>query len=841
MNFENGLKKLGGWTKGVIAFVVSLISFILLIKSNINLGLLLLSLTLLLGAVFWMVIIIASKKQPKYGPPFEQSKPEWKYQKYQRVWTLAILSFLIIFSVAVFIKWMRPLTVFVKYSFMNDPLLRPSELLQCYTTSSDILILVADFPGPQPDNYGVMDILIPSLLDNINSETVEILFIDKPIREKQGSSYATAIRDDCGATMIMWGWYLATDSDALLTVHFENMIDFSEMYQMDFGDYELRTDISHLENFALQVQAASDIPTLTSFINGFVCFGNEDYSTAIEYFSKALDNDAADKLLSKDIAFYYRGNSYYYLNQFTDAISDFDQALNLSSEGAIKGRIFVNRGNAFHNVGNFYEAVEDFTNSINHFTENTDKAIAYISRGNAYHYLGQAQLAINDYDNAIQILNDGELKAAVYINRGLVHYSNGAHQQAINDNNSALSMLADDLMKSIAYVNRGNSYDELGEFEQAINDYNSSIKLDPTNIGAYNNRGWAYYKMNQYNKAILDFQHTISSFPDGWRKANSYYYMGNAHMAISDYLTAIDDFDKSIGLFANYPTTIDPFCKNGLLIASLPEMEIVIDYEGVGEINIPYYDYDSFLRIFPNCSHFVAALYKQADIYFSLGQYQLAIEKFTETLDLLLSDNDSSSFIKPPEGSCISGLLTATPAPFEWCITSGIVAKMYFYRGIAYDQLEEYEKTLSDYDKAIEYFPDGWWKAATYNNKGNIYDHLGDLDQAVYNYTKALEFYSSEKDKGLAYFNRGRTYFYLENYDQAFRDLDQAISVSIEGETPYLSSAYYFRGMTNKEIGNASDAVSDLLKYLEFVPDAHDRFAIYDLISQLEDEMENDK
>jgi len=89
---------------------------------------------------------------------------------------------------------------------------------------------------------------------------------------------------------------------------------------------------------------------------------------------------------------------------------------------------------------------------------------------------------------------------------------------------------------------------------------------------------------------------------------------------------------------------------------------------------------------------------------------------------------------------------------------------MSFYnRGSIYNNREEYEKAVKDFNDAILLMPD---YASTYNNRGLALDKLGQYDDALSDFNYAIELENS----GIAYYNRANLYFENEKYVEARED-----------------------------------------------------------------------
>jgi tetratricopeptide (TPR) repeat protein len=92
----------------------------------------------------------------------------------------------------------------------------------------------------------------------------------------------------------------------------------------------------------------------------------------------------------------------------------------------------------------------------------------------------------------------------------------------------------------------------------------------------------------------------------------------------------------------------------------------------------------------------------------------------------------------------------------------------YLDRGFIYSQKGQYDKAISDYNKALEINPN---YVEAYNNRANIYYKQGQYDKAISDYNKAIEINTSFS---YAYNNRGNVYSMIGQYDKACPDYKQA-------------------------------------------------------------------
>ena len=71
-------------------------------------------------------------------------------------------------------------------------------------------------------------------------------------------------------------------------------------------------------------------------------------------------------------------------------------------------------------------------------------------------------------------------------------------------------------------------------------------------------------------------------------------------------------------------------------------------------------------------------------------------------------------------------------------------AEAYHYRGIAFDDIDEYDLAIEDYNYAIRLRPD---HVSTFRDRGISYENKGDLKKANEDYQSYIELGGSEADK----------------------------------------------------------------------------------------------
>ena len=138
-------------------------------------------------------------------------------------------------------------------------------------------------------------------------------------------------------------------------------------------------------------------------------------------------------------------------------------------------RMYNNRGNAYFRLRKFKEAVSDYTKAI----EIDPGGKAYYNRALALLRLGDFSRAVSDLDKAIR--NDPKSSRA-YCGRGYALFKLGEYRRALDDLNEAVRI---DPGYDDAYYNRGRTYDHLGDRKRVVEDMIAAARLGVDDAKSY--------------------------------------------------------------------------------------------------------------------------------------------------------------------------------------------------------------------------------------------------------------------------------------------------------------------------------------------------------------------
>lgn len=610
--------------------------------------------------------------------------------------------------------------------------------------SKDIIILVADFDGPDPKIYGVTEKVINQLRQATeNYADVKIQALNKSITEQEGSKTARTEGEKRKATIVIWGWYRNPGEVVPVSVHFEVLRsprDMPELGQSAKGSIQ-QAAIADLKSFALQTRLSNEMTFLSLFTLGMTRYATGDWAEAIALFSNALSQKTeASSSLNQSLVYFYRGFTYLIQGNYDSALSDLNQAIKLQLNFA---EAHVNRVIIYLAKGDYNRALADANLVIR---LKPDLAVAYSNRGTLYLNTGNYDQAISDFNQALKLipaahdashsirassqlgflkLSDSGVPIAnfffselsdygVYVNRSLAYFAKKDFDHALVDLNQAIKLQPN---FAFAYFNRAAVYISQQNYNYALADLNQAIKIQPDFALAYLKRGGVYYiSKGDFERALADLNQAIKLQPIS---ALLYGMRGEIYYDKGDYHRAITDYNQALKF---QPNNAETYSDRGLAYDKQEDYEHAID------------DYNQAIKLKPD---YAGAYNNRGISYKNKGEYEHSVADYNQAIKL-----------KPD------------------------YALAYNNRGITYTKKGEYDRALADINQALKLNPN---EAGFYDSRGDVYAGKGDNGRAIANYNQAIRLKS---DADYAYYNRGIAYRNQGNKAQAIADFKKALKLT---------------------------------------------------------------
>jgi tetratricopeptide (TPR) repeat protein len=254
-----------------------------------------------------------------------------------------------------------------------------------------------------------------------------------------------------------------------------------------------------------------------------------DYSAAMS------DLDAAIKLSPKNhLAHYNKALVFLATGQMEKAITSASDAIRLNPSA---GGPYVTRGQAYYNIKKFDEAIQDSNEAIK--LASTRQVEAIWTRGMAYREKKQYSDALADFNELSQLMPKaiGPLEARAGIYRSLKR-----RDEAIAEYSKIIEINPN---FAPAYLGRAAVYrDNLGESdEKALADLDAAIRIAPKEYFARYSRGIYHFSHRDLDKAMADFDEAISLNPS---YAYAYASRGRTQAKKGNKAAAIADLKKAL-------------------------------------------------------------------------------------------------------------------------------------------------------------------------------------------------------------------------------------------------------------------------------------------------------
>ncbi|MCK4732425.1 MAG: tetratricopeptide repeat protein, partial [Methanophagales archaeon] len=367
------------------------------------------------------------------------------------------------------------------------------------------------------------------------------------------------------------------------------------------------------------------------------------------------------------------------------------------------------------------------------------------------------------------------------------------------------------------YIDLGKAEFHRGNYDAAIYLFTNGLEVNPDNQWLYNDRGLCYVEKGDRDMAIDEFSKAIEVEPDF---AGAYYNRGLTYFEARGYENAIADYTKAIELLDD-PDNIDAYYNRGLAYNKLYHP---YSKPFTPEHNESYKkalaDFDKVLELDPEYALAHAA---KGGALYRYGEFENAAAEF----DIAVNVNSRDWILRKSGGIGLAGV--------------------YKSRGRNYRQIPDYDKSIENYNMAMNYnpIPDGhqvsnykdvgeWNKAieiadriielrkddSTFRTSsygeyyytaaiGDCYCHLGEYDKAMEMYDKAYEKCLLNTPDSLykVYQARGDCYYEFEQYDKAMEMYTKVVAEYIKNRPNRVYDIYSKVGDVHLALGEYDKAM----------------------------------
>ncbi len=535
----------------------------------------------------------------------------------------------------------------------------------------------------------------------------------------------------------------------------------------------------HTKNYKEAVEALENIQVVTNeneeayqrvaYFRGLELFNNLDFEQAIIHFDKSLNNAKYNQQFRAQSTF-WKGESYYRLNRYDDALSQFNKFLLTS--GAFGSKEF---NLAYYSLGYCYFKKTDYKQALSWFRKFVDNQPDVKSKmtADAYCRIGDCDFSAREYDIAIENYSkaiDIHLAAVDY-----AMYQKGFCLGLLKQNNDKIIILnqlltdytsspyVDDAMFELA-----NSYVAIGEKEMALNTYQKIIDDYPASDfvrKAYIQMGLVYYNSDQNAQALKVYKKVIENYSSTTEAKDAYVGLKNVFMDMND-VNGYYSYLKERGNQIDFRITE----QDSLMYSTAEKVYMSGDCNKVEGLFADYISKFGETGIFS-----VNVFYYKAECLNKASNTDAAIEYYKKVVS-----RPNSVFTEP-----------------------------------SLVKVSKYEFDKGNFNEALNYYLTLENSASYQNNitsakigKMRCYYNLNDFDNA---HKAAIQVLAMDKlaDETIreAHYIIGKCEYALRNYEAAldeFTLISKNCKSAIEAEAKYLTADIYFKqnllDLTEKEV-----------------------------------------
>ncbi|MGQ9583782.1 MAG: tetratricopeptide repeat protein [Anaerolineae bacterium] len=579
-----------------------------------------------------------------------------------------------------------------------------------------LTVLIADFErDPEARSVNYAHYIESGLLEVLDELEVEGVYVERAYEvytQKDARSRAAARK----AAVVIYGRY----DDARVEPRIE-LVRAPQQYMpllkqasvglVDLDQWEVRVDRSLKE---MNYIAAAAI--------GLAYYVDGQNDQALSFFDLALKSAPEEALLTnKEVVYFYKGTTHFYLNQFPQALAALQEAVRLNPD------LYA----AHHNLAIAYSVNCDLTSAL----RETDEALRLKpDSGDAYYFRGALLMLQSRWDEAATaLLKAVELSpdnAAAHASLGQTYERLGRADKAAAEYQKAMSLTGetlkakpDDPLSIVAHADtlwiQGKWEEAAAEYQQAIQQA-ETLRLRPERLASlHRSLGRAYLDLERWTEAVDAYTRAIALSPG---LSMDYVSLGMAYGHLGQSDQAVAAYQQAIALMPCEANTHDLlgdlYRQLGRAEEALAEYREAVKYapddftawQSIGQILEERGEADEAKAAYEKA---VAA----AQAYLEHNPRDAAATSLLGLMHLLLGNTQEA----------ISALQKAVALQPD--------ADNHHALGNAYYEDQEYDKALAEYQAALAADPT---RVASVVALGDTYEKLGQTDEAIAAYREAL-------------------------------------------------------------------------------------------------------
>ncbi|MEO0101161.1 MAG: tetratricopeptide repeat protein [candidate division WOR-3 bacterium] len=364
------------------------------------------------------------------------------------------------------------------------------------------------------------------------------------------------------------------------------------------------------------------------------------------------ENPLRDEALGREI-YYLLGETYYYLNRYSEAEFYYDQVRNpygrlgkaycLYASGRLKEAIpifenlykslptdtlftisaLLGLAYSYFNSREYEKALDIFEGVIEEFPENQiSLEIAHFYAGFCYYFLKYYGQAVEHWQKVLDKFPFSERSAEAGFRAGDVYFKAREYEQARGIFRFVVERFPKSEFAPPSQALIAQSYYNEKNYKEAVREYLKFLDLFPEDVqagGVKKSLELSYYKASEEDTLIL--KEFLDKFPESEYAGELLLTRAKEYLAANEPERAISELTKVV------------VALPGSELAGDAQLLIAETYTNMKNWEEAKRSYEKFLRYFPNHPAREVAYFNLATTLFNLGDYEKALENFQVVID----------------------------------------------------------------------------------------------------------------------------------------------------------------------------------------------------------------
>lgn len=247
-----------------------------------------------------------------------------------------------------------------------------------------------------------------------------------------------------------------------------------------------------------------------------------------------------------------------------------------------------------------------------------------------------------------------------------------------------MSAVKNSAVKFETHLKKGNDYFSNADYPNALREYSKAVELDSGSAEAYYRRGSAYFNLADYSNAVQNYTDCLKIDP---KHIQAYIERSGAYANLGDLDPSIDDLHTVLKIEKNHSDARFALKQREELKKRAAKLCSAVNKKINKNPNDP-------------------SLYNEKGLILQKeGEHILAVREFQKALNLKKDYAEAalncgiSSYWNQDWQICIDLMTAASKLDKK-------NAKIYSFRGLAWQELKNFRNAVSDFEKALELDPE---------------------------------------------------------------------------------------------------------------------------------------